>query len=193
MIAIHRVSHSSGYLQILAPHSQNQYEVDFTFVTTESAPLDCFQGHWTARVKKWDALPGRAVTGVACSAGLRDLPSPADTFQSRAQTEPLDTDLQRGTATPKQMLQKRFETASAPYRFIHLHDLAQSELPPTRPNGHIIPQAPKKDSNLGKSEAHFARETDEKDAVQRFIWVAALAARAAWRLEDNRFLVEANG
>ena len=137
--------------------------------------------------------PTERLQVVACSAGLRDLPSRADTFQSRAQTEPLDTDLQRGTATPKQMLQKRFETASSPYSFVHFLDLAQSELPPTRPNGHIIPQAPKKDSNLGKSEAHFARETDEKDAVQRFIGVAALAARAVWRLEDTRFLVEANG
>jgi len=26
----------------LGVHSQNQYQVDFTFVTTESAPLDCF-------------------------------------------------------------------------------------------------------------------------------------------------------
>ncbi len=124
---------------------------------------------------------------------LRDLPSPVDTFNSRAQTERLGTNLQRGTATPKQMLQKRFETASAPYSFIHFHDLAQSELPPTRPNGHIIPQAPKKDSNLGKSEAPFrSRNEREGRGPARHRGSGAGRSRGV-ETRGRPFFAEANG
>jgi len=122
--------------------------------------------------KKWDALPGRSgLQGWHALADYADLPSSADTFQSRAQTEPLDTDLRRGTATPKQMLQERLETASAPYSFIHFpRSCAERASSNAAQRVHHSASPGRKTLILGKSEAHFARETDEKDAVQRFIW-----------------------
>ena len=113
--------------------------------------------------------------------------------ESRAKAEALDTDLKGNAAAAEEALQERFQTEGALEGFFNFEDFAMGEFFPTRSDGRIIAEAAEEELDFRESEAHFAGEADEKDAMKGFGGVTPLAAKALGWSEETHFFVIADG
>jgi|SRR5215467_761389 len=72
-------------------------------------------------------------------------------------------------------------------------ELSGGEFLPARADGSVVAEAAEEEPDFGEGETHFASETNEQDAVESVVRIAALAARAVRRSEEAEFFVVANG
>lgn len=107
--------------------------------------------------------------------------------------ETLNADLKRRAAAKEQVLEKPFQLERTLDAAVDFHKFAARQFFPTRANRGIVAEAVEKESNFIEGEAHFARETNEQDAIEGVWWIAALAAGAMGRSKEADFFVIADG
>src|SRR5215471_13350949 len=86
-----------------------------------------------------------------------------------------------------------FETAGAGDESAQVCDFASGEFLPARADGRGFTNATKEDADFLKRETHFARKTNEENAIQGFRGIAALTACTGWHGKKADFLVITNG
>jgi len=86
-----------------------------------------------------------------------------------------------------------FKAASTSDEFAEVEDFASCEFFPSRAYGSGFADAAEEDADVVEREAHFAGETNEKNAVESFRRVATLAACAGRGGKKADFFVIADG
>lgn len=82
------------------------------------------------------------------------------------EAEALNADLKRRTAAKQQVLEKRFQPERTLDAALDFNEFAASQSLPSRADRGIVAETAEKESNFIEGEVHFARETNEQDAVE---------------------------
>jgi hypothetical protein len=86
-----------------------------------------------------------------------------------------------------------FKALGARDHLLHFEDFAGGEFLPARADGSGFADAAQEDADFVEGEAHFSSEANEKDAVEGFFGIAALAARTDRSGQEFDFFVLADG
>ena len=101
--------------------------------------------------------------------------------------------LERSTVAMLKILEKGLETERAGDACFDFGKLSGGEFFPARADGSIVAEAAEEELGFWERETHLAGETNEKDAVESFGRIAALAADAVRRSKETEFFVVADG
>jgi hypothetical protein len=115
--------------------------------------------------------------------------SAADRAQTRAEAQSLNTHLQGSATAIEQVFQQRFQLLCTPDAIFHFQNFAVGKFFPSRSDGRVVSQAIQKNLGLGQCEPHFARETNEKNAVECITGITPLAANTVRRRKQAHVFV----